>query len=342
MIIEQYRGSAAEWDAFVRGDAASTHFHLHSWRKLIEEVFRHETMYLCARDGRGELIGVLPLVRLRTRIFGHYLVSMPFVNYGGPLGTPDAIRALAHHAAEIAQSSGADVLELRSRCELPLSMQLSSRQKVSVVLDLQSTEDGRPLWERLDAKVRSQVRRPTKAGVTFRIDPGEIEPFYTVYAAHMRDLGTPALPLRFFRALQGTFGDDVWFGCAYKGERAIAAGCGLRWGTEFEMTWASALLRYKADAANMGLYWHFMEAAQHAGIMHFNFGRCTPGSGTHRFKQQWRARDVPLYWYTRTAGDVAATPAPTDARWAWGPRVWKLLPVNVATALGGHIIRGIP
>jgi FemAB-related protein (PEP-CTERM system-associated) len=282
---------------------------------------------------------VLPLVRVKSVMFGHYLVSMPFLNYGGPLGGDCAITALASHAADLAARDGVRLLELRSRVPLPVSLPVSHR-KITVLLDLPS--DAALLWKHLDAKVRSQVRRPQKEGVTVRFGPDQVGPFFEVFAQHMRDLGTPTQPRRLFDAIADVFGDDAWFGCAYLDERPVACGCGFRWANEFEMTWASALVEHKRLAPNMLLYWSFMERAIGEGLTLFNFGRCTPDSGTHRFKRQWGSRDEMLWWYGASAQEGAATPSPHDASYSWGPRLWKRLPTPVATALGPHIVRYIP
>jgi FemAB-related protein (PEP-CTERM system-associated) len=278
---------------------------------------------------------------VKSVLFGHYLVSMPFVNYGGPLGTPAAIEALVAEARELAARGHVRLLELRSRTPLNISLDVSHR-KVTVVLDLPS--GGAPaLWKELDAKLRSQVRRPQKEGVTVCFGSDQIEPFFAVFARHMRDLGTPTQPLSFFRVLAETFGDDMWFGCAYLNGKPIAAGCGFRWAGEFEMTWASALQEHKRIAPNMLLYWSFLERACDESLRAFNFGRCTPGGGTHRFKLQWGSREEQLWWYQARASEATiATPSPNDPQMAWGPRLWKHLPERVATALGPRIVRYIP
>jgi hypothetical protein len=134
----------------------------------------------------------------------------------------------------------------------------------------------------------------------------------------------------------------VWFGCAYLGDQPVACGCAFRWGDEIEMTWASSLREHSRIAPNMLLYWSFMERAIEAGIRTFNFGRCTPGGGTHRFKRQWGARDEPLWWYQPVAVGVASTPSPDSGAFSWGPRVWRRLPTSVATTLGPRIVRYIP
>ncbi len=342
LVVERYWGTPDAWDTFVRGCPGWTHFHLAGWRGIYEDVFEHECLYLAARDPSGGLAGVLPLVRVRSLVFGHYLVSQPFVNYGGPLGTPEAVRVLGDHAAALAREERVKLLELRCRAPQPLALPVSHR-KVTVLLDL-VPGDAEAVWKRFSSKLRSQIRRPEKDGVEVRIGPEQVDPFYRVFARHMRDLGTPVLPRRFFEALASAFGEEVWFGCAYLGARAIACGAGFRWADEFEMTWAAALYEFSRLAANMRLYWAFMERAAGAGLARFNFGRCTPGGGTHRFKRQWGSRDEQLWWYQSGAGagHGAGTPSPDDGAYAWGPRLWRRLPLRLATALGPRIVRGIP
>ncbi|HXE57206.1 MAG TPA: FemAB family XrtA/PEP-CTERM system-associated protein [Gemmatimonadales bacterium] len=342
LTVEPYAGAPEAWDAFVRRCEGWTPFHLHGWRAIYEGVFGHECPYLAATDASGALAGVLPLVRVRSLVFGHYLVSLPFVNYGGPLGGEEAVRALAGRAADLAQAGGVKLLELRSRGPQPLALPVSHR-KITVVLDL-APGDPEAVWRRFPSKLRSQVRRPQKEGVEVRFGPDQVGPFYRVFAHHMRDLGTPVLPRRLFERLAESFGEEVWFGCAYLGARPIACGAGFRWDGEFEMTWASALEAFSRIAPNMLLYWSFIERAAAAGLARFNFGRCTPGGGTHRFKRQWGSRDEQLWWYQwgEGAGAGAGTPSPDGGAYAWGPRLWRRLPVGLATWLGPRIVRGIP
>ena len=339
--VSLFDGLAEEWDAFVRRSATWTHFHLYGWRRVIERVHRLECPYLAALDPSGDLQGVLPLVRVKSSLFGHYLVSMPFLNYGGPLGSPAAANALAAEAVALAERGGAKLLELRGRNPLPLDLPVSHR-KITVLLDL-SAGSPEALFQGFKAKLRSQIRRPEKEGVSVRFGREQVAPFFAVFSRHMRDLGTPTQPRSFFEAIAEEFGDEAWFGCAYLGETPIACGAGFRWGGEFEMTWASALVAYNRLAPNMALYWAFIERAAREGQTLFNFGRCTPGSGTHRFKQQWGGRDVSLYWYQHSAGGGEVhTPSPDSGTYSWGPRLWKRLPVGLATALGPRIVRGIP
>ena len=337
--VEYYTGSQDEWDAFVTRQPGYAHFHQFRWRYVISRVFGHECVYLAARDADGSLVGVLPLVRVRSVVFGHYLVSMPFLNYGGPLGSEAAVRSLVAEAMELAKRDNVKLLELRSRIPLPVGLTVSHR-KITVLLDL--CESPAAQLKQFGAKLRSQIRRPQKEGVTVAFGRSQVEPFFSVFSRHMRDLGTPTQSLAFFREVADNFPEDCWFACAYLAGRPVAGGCGFRFGDELEITWASSLREYNRESPNMLLYWAFMERAIEEGVKVFNFGRCTPGTGTHRFKMQWGGREEPLWWYGLAASSDVTTPSPNDAAFRWGPRIWRKLPTSIATAVGPSIVRYIP
>jgi FemAB-related protein (PEP-CTERM system-associated) len=338
--VESFSGDPAAWDAAVRGFEGWTHFHLYGWRHVIEAVFGHACDYLCCRDADGAIAGVLPLVQVRSRLFGHFLVSMPFLNYGGPLGAPPAVAALVARACEMARERGADLLELRSARALDVDLPVSHR-KITVLLDL-PPGDAEALWKQLPTKMRTKIRGTEKKGVSVVHGRDQLSHFYPIFARHMRDLGTPTLPRRFFEAIADAFGDDAWLACAWHEGQAIAGGCGFRWADRFEITWAAAAMSRRDLRPNYGLYWSLMERAAREGLALFDFGRSTPGGGTHEFKRQWGSRDAPLWWYQLAAGATRSTPSPDDPSYAWGPRLWKHLPVPLANFLGPRIVRNIP
>lgn len=334
-------GTDQEWDEFVRSAPGGTFCHLSGWRSVVSDALGHEAVYREARGVDGSLQGVLPLVRVRAAPFGDFLLSMPFLNYGGALGSTRACAELVEDAVEIARSERVDLLEIRDRGEDPPPGLTRVSRKVTVTLDLPENAD--ELWkDGLKAKVRSQVRRPMKEGMTTRFGPEQVAPFYRVFSRNMRDLGTPVLPRRFFESLARTFPGEVAFGCVYLGDDPVAAGCGFHWAEEFEMTWASSLREHNRSAPNMLLYWAFMERAIQRGDRVFNFGRCTPDSGTHRFKRQWGGADEPLPWGQWSPGGVNETPNPDRPIFRVATRLWRRLPLAVANRLGPLVARRLP
>lgn len=334
--------TADEWDDFVRSRDDGTFGHLHGWSTVMARAFGHTCTYWAAVDERG-IQGVLPLVRVRSALFGHYLVSVPFLSYGGPIGSPEAVRLLCQAAVELAGESGADLLELRSRAELDVEALTTNSRKITVLLDL--PPDPETLWkDGLKSKVRSQVRRPRKEGMVARFGTEELGAFYSVFAQGMRDLGTPVLAMGFFEQVVAEIGDAVELCAIYHDDAPVAAGCGFVWNDEFEITWAASRMEYNRMAPNMLLYWSFMERMTERGVKVFNFGRCTPGGGTHRFKKQWGdTRDVPLPWAQWSPSGVAATPNPDgSALYRYATRAWSRLPLAVTNRLGPPLARNLP
>ena len=334
-------GDLSDWTSFVAQRKNSTFCHHAAWRDIMADVLGHGCPYAAAVDDAGALRAVLPLVRVRAPLVGHHLVSMPFLNDGGPLGEPAAARLLAEHARHVAAASGADLLELRTRTNVASSLRVAAR-KITVLLPLPALAPA--LWARFPAKLRSQIRHPQKLGLEPRFGPEQREAFYDVFAIGMRTLGTPVLPAAFFERIAARFADQVVFGAVYDGARPLAAGGGFLWNGEFEITWAAALREYKRTAANMLLYWSFMEEMIRRGVGVFNFGRCTAGSGTHRFKRQWGGFDVPLPWlqWSLRAGSATATPASERAVFRLAAAVWRHVPLPITRSVGPLLARALP
>jgi FemAB-related protein (PEP-CTERM system-associated) len=338
--VVPYSGTDDEWDRMMSGFADSTFCHLSGWERVMSGALGHECIRLGARDDSGAWVGGLPLVHVRSRLFGDYLLSMPFLSYGGPVGPTEARQLLVETAIEEADRRGVDLLELRSRQALPGDHRVSER-KVTVVKSL--PESSEELWEKgLRAKVRSQVRRPMKEGMTTRFGPELVSSFYGVFARTMRDLGTPVLPRAFFEAIVENLSERSVVGLVELDGRPVAAGFGLEWNGELEITWAGADRELSRLAPNMLLYWGFMEESIRRGATAFNFGRCTPGSGTHRFKMQWGAEEQPLPWIQWAPSDTLATPSPDDSKYQLATRVWSRLPLAVTNFIGPRISRFLP
>jgi len=335
-----YGGTGDEWDAHLSTLEGGSFCHLWAWGDVIREALSHDTSRWVAVDQAGTVHGLLPLTLVRSRLFGSYLVSMPFLSYGGPIGSPEAQELLARTAVDQARELGVDLLELRSRHPIPGDLATSDR-KITVVKPLGSSPE--ELWEGgLKSKVRSQIRRPMKEGMTPSFGPELVDDFYSVFSTTMRDLGTPVLPRRFFEAIAERLGEHAIFCVIRHDDQPVAAGCGFAWRDEFEITWAGASREFSRLSPNMLLYWSLMEESVRRGLKEFNFGRCSPDSGTHRFKMQWGSREEPLPWAQWSPSGLAATPSPTGTKYRLATNVWARLPVWLTNAVGPSLARLLP
>jgi hypothetical protein len=108
-------GDVARWNRFVEECQDATFFHRAEWRRVIEKAFGHPTWYWLAEDGEGRVRGVLPLVRVRSWLFGDTLASIPFGVYGGVAAVDETARCfLERQACDLAGRLGVGALEMRN------------------------------------------------------------------------------------------------------------------------------------------------------------------------------------------------------------------------------------
>ena len=329
-----------DWNAFVGKTARAELYHDYRWRTLMETVFGNECHYLFARD--DGIRGVLPLVRLRSRLFGDFMVSVPYVNYGGIVAdAPHIEQALLAAAQRLARELGVAHIELRHRSDSEFDLPIRD-DKVTMRLALPASEEA--LWNSFKGKLRSQIRRPEKAGATTRSGGAELlRDFYSVFARNMRDLGTPVYPLRFFRAIVDTFSREAKLHIVMLEGRPVAAALTLAHRSTVEIPWASSLRSANSVGVNMLLYWSVLRDAVAGGLRWFDFGRSTKDSGTFRFKQQWGAEPQALRWhYWLPSGGELPRLTPSNPKYRLAIAVWKRLPLPVANALGPLLVKHLP
>jgi FemAB-related protein (PEP-CTERM system-associated) len=317
-----------------------------AWLSVLERGLKHSVYCLEATE-RSQTRGILSLAYVHSRLFGRFLVSLPYLDYGGVIADNDgAKRALIDRAVELANQLDVRYLELRHEraIEHPaLGDRMSS--KVHLRLALPRTSD--LLWKQLAAKVRNQIRKGLKSDLSTVWGGEELLPeFYSVFSRNMRDLGTPVFGRSLFQTIVRQFPERAEF-CVVRTTKhrkglAVAAALILHgWGTS-EVPSASSLRRYNHTNANMLLYWRILERTIERGQSVFDFGRSSQASNTYSFKKQWGAVPHPAEWqyYLRRGGisDVR----PDNPKYQRSIHIWQRLPVWLTRWIGPPIVRGIP
>jgi serine/alanine adding enzyme len=341
MIRLWHDDDATGWDAFVDRHPAGRCCHLSAWKRIIESAFGHRTYYLVSEDAGG-VDGVFPMVRLCSRLFGDFLVSVPYVNYGGPCASSEtAFRGLIAAGCDTASRLGTEHLEIRTETPADLGLPIKSA-KVSMRLELPGSSD--ELWKSLGSKLRSQVKRSQHESMTVTVGrEEELAAFYEVFAENMRDLGTPVYGRSFFEAVLRELPDTTWICCVRMEGRPVAAGFLMAFRQMLEIPWASSLRRFNRFSPNMLLYWSVLRFACERGFRVFDFGRSSPDSGTFRFKAQWGATAVPLYWhYWLRAGGSMPDLSPRNPKMQFAIRSWQRLPVGLTKVIGPPIVKHLP
>jgi len=329
-------------DRFVAECESANFYHDYRWGKVTEACFGHKYRVLLSEGADGEIDGLFPFVHFDSLLFGNFIVSMPYFNYGGVVSEHDAARkGLVDEAVRMAKELKAKHIEFRQEFSLGDGLH-EKTHKVSMRLPLPASPD--ELWKSFPSKLRSQVKVPQKAGMTCRIGRAEeLDAFYAVFSRNMRDLGTPVYPVSFFRAILDEFPESTWIATVYKERVPVASGFLAGFKNRLEIPWASSVRSFNRQSPNMLLYWSCLEFGCERGFGTFDFGRSTAGESTYRFKEQWGAVPSPMVWcYWVREGGGAPELSPRNPKFRLAIAIWKRLPLAVTKAAGPRIIRNIP
>ena len=342
--ITELGAACTGWDRFVAGHAQATFFHRSEWRAVIERAFDHRTHYLLAEQD-GAVVGVLPLAQVRTRLFGHTLISLPFCVYGGPLAAePAAAAALATHAAALGRKLGAAAVELRLR-EAPAAGVLGEdwqfKPGLYATFRRAMTADDDANLKAIPRKQRAMVRKGIDRGLTARLDRN-VDLLHRIYAESVRNLGTPVFARRYFRILAEAFGADMDVTTIEDAGAPVAAVMNFHWRDEVLPYYGGGTAAARSCYANDFMYWSVMRQAATRGARLFDFGRSKLGTGAFSFKKNWGFEPQPLdYAFCVAPGRALPENNPLNPKYRMMIAAWKRLPLPVANALGPILVRGV-
>ena len=331
------------WDSFVNTRNDATFFHLAAWRDVIERAFSHRAFYLVAEQD-GAIVGVLPLVQVKTRLFGHTLISNPFCVYGGPLAVDAAAsRALLDHAAGLRAQLGAVAVELRFLEAPPedfLSDAWQPRAALYVTFRRALAPDDAAILKAIPRKQRAVVRKAIERGLTASVDR-DVDGLHAIYARSVRNLGTPVFSRRYFRILSEVFGPAMDVVTVRDGETPVASVMNFYFRDEVIPYYGGGTEAARGCGGNDFMYYEVMRRAAARGCKIFDFGRSKEGTGAFAFKKNFGFTPTPLQYRVLVApGGTMPEVNPLNPKYRLMIAAWKRLPLPVANLLGPMLVRG--
>ncbi|MDO8450855.1 MAG: FemAB family PEP-CTERM system-associated protein [Rhodoferax sp.] len=331
--------TAALWDDFVMACPEATFFHRAGWQKIVREVFRHDTYFLYAEAG-GRIQGVLPLGHVNSWLFGNSLTSLPFAVYGGVAAiSTQAADALEAEAQQIARRLGVAHLEFRNvnprHSDWPT-------QDLYVTFRKEILPDDEANLLAIPRKQRAMVRKGIKNGLTSEID-STVDRFFALFTDNVHRHGTPAMPKKYFQALQAEFGAD----CEVL---TVVAPDGRPLSSVISFYFRDEVLPYYAGdfepardlAANDFKYWELMRRACARGIRVFDYGRSKRGTGPFAFKKNWGFEPKPLHYeFCLYKRDAIPQNNPNNAKYKLMISAWRRMPLGMANWLGPFVVRNL-
>jgi FemAB-related protein (PEP-CTERM system-associated) len=330
--------ATARWDDFVVKHPSATVFHLAAWADVMQRAYGHKSHFTLAVAG-SEIKGVLPLVEINSRLFGHALISNAFCVAGGPLAADEETRlALVAEAERVGRASGAAYVELRDTAGAPGWM---TKADLYAGFEREMEADEAKNLLQIPRKQRAVVRKAIAGG--FRITTNkDLDTFFALFARTVRDHGTPVFPKRFFRTLLEAFPENADVLTVWLGDKPLSSVLSYYFADRVYPYYTGSDLAAREHGANDLMYWKLMRHAVARGIKVFDFGRSKVATGPYSFKKNWGFEPRPIaHQFLLLKRDTLPDVNPTNPRYARLIDIWRRLPLPVANAISPFISRNL-
>ena len=326
-----------KWDVYVNSHTDATFFHLYGWKEVLGDGLKHDTYYLSAKDG-NEVVGVLPLVHIKSLLFGNSLSSLAFGSYGGALAnTSEIARQLELHAVELGRNLGVGNIEFRYKQSTGQERPRKDLYERFVKPILPDEEQN---MQAIRSKQRNVIRKGIKKGLALKVD--SCQAFYAVYAESVRNLGTPVFPRALFEAMLRVFPEHLEIITAHLDGEPVSSAllyyykdevCPYYWGGRYIA---------RSLAGNDFLAWQIICRAAERGITKFDFGRSKKDTGSRQWKINLGFEPEQLnYEYELIRDKEMPDINPLNPKYRFFVDTWKKLPLPVAGAIGPFISKSL-
>jgi hypothetical protein len=329
-----------EWDRRVSRHRDACFFHGAAWAEVLQASYRQTPLY-CVAEKQGEVVGLLPVVEVRSALTGCRGVSLAFADLCPPLcWDPQTFDVLLQQALACGASRGWTYFEGRGGLEW-LEQVPSWARFYEHTLDLTIGEE--QLWKSFEGRARNAMRKAESSGVQVEIGQSAqiLREFYQLHCLTRRKHGVPPQPLVFFNNIRS---------CILARDQGIVAvarldGAPVAAAVFFHL---AGRVIYKFSASNLAaqhlrpnnlVMWEAIRWYTRAGAREMHFGRTSlKNEGLRRYKRGFNTLEEELRYYRFDlrqrkflAGEERAP--------GWQNRVCSLLPLRVLRLAGAILYK---
>lgn len=337
-VCELDPSNQALWQAYVDESPQATFFHRPEWQSVLQESFRHRCYFLMAvEDGRA--LGILPLVFVKSFLFGNRLVSTAFCVGGGIAADNGAAHdALSRRANELMREVGAEYVEYRAPATSGEGW--VRREGLYATFDREIEAAEEDCLKQIPRKQRAVLRKAFKQELETRIDDSA-DVFYDLYSLSMRNLGTPVFTRRYIDALLAAFGEDCDILTVYgKDGTPLSSVLNFYFRDRVMPYYTGAAPQARKQGAADLMYWEVMRRAVDRGYKVFDFGRSKLGTGPFSFKKNWGFEPKPINLeFSLADGREMPNVNPNNPKYKLFIDTWRKLPHPVANLVGPVVAR---
>lgn len=330
-----------KWDDYVTVHPKATVYHLSAWARAVSKSMKHGCYYIYVEDD-GKICGLIPLIHVKSILFGNSLISVAFATNGGPIyDNNEALALLDEECRKLAKTLDVDYVECRNIEKIHDDWPMKSDMYATFRKDLSSNNEENMLA--IPRKQRAMVRKGIKFGLKAVLDD-DPNRLFSMYSESVRNLGSPVFPKSLFYNLKKEYGDDCEILTIESAEgKAVSSVMTFYFRGEVVPYYGGGTMEARGLAANDFMYWSLMEhAVSQRSCKIFDFGRSKIGTGSFKFKKNWGFEAQALnYEFILSEGNEMPDINPLNPKYQLMIKTWKKLPLSVANIVGPLISRSL-
>ncbi|AKB84290.1 GNAT family N-acetyltransferase [Methanococcoides methylutens] len=284
-----------EWDAFLRNYNTASLYHTHHWKHFLEKTFNYESNYIFAKDECENIVGLLPLFYVKSKLTGNRLCSVPFSHTCGYVGSEYAKNLLIDEGVDLFSRLDSNYFEIR---DLVNSSGFCHHILFSThVLELSSNID--ETWLKLHKGTRRGVNKSKSMGVSVHSTKNieDLKQFYELNCITKKRIGVPCHPWKHFKNMFNLLNEHVSLYIAKYDDEIVAGGIFEYFGDSVTFAYGASNPCHLNKRPNNALIWRCIEDACVNGYKYFDFGRTSDENiGLMNFKRRWGGIEKQLYY----------------------------------------------
>ncbi|NOZ42981.1 MAG: FemAB family PEP-CTERM system-associated protein [Alphaproteobacteria bacterium] len=339
--IQDIFGDCRQWDQYVDKHDQATVYHLSAWGRAVAQSMGHKCYYIYVED-KGEIQALIPLIHVKSLLFGKALLSVAFATGGGPLfNTAESLAVLDRECRRLAAKLGVDYLECRNMAVIHDDWP-TKRETYSIFRKALSADNEENL-KAIPRKQRAMVRKAIKFGLKAVIDDRP-DRLFSMYSESVRNLGSPVFPKKLFYCLKQQYGKNCEILTIETDQgKPVSSVMTFYFRDEVVPYYGGGTVEARALAANDFMYWSLMaRAVTEKGSRIFDFGRSKNGTGAFKFKKNWGFEPKALnYEFILEKAHEIPDINPLNPKYQLMIKAWKKLPLPIANIIGPLISRSL-
>jgi serine/alanine adding enzyme len=332
-----------EWERLAL--SKGTIFHTLAFKQILIDSFGYECRYHVVVNKENRICALLPLVVGRNLGLKKVGISLPFVNYTDICAdSEEAFRFSIDSMIRLKKQYNLAFVELRLKDQNPDSSGWSlTLDHHTFVLPLSDNEE--EVLALSTSSNRNHVRKAYKNNwFTVSFDNSHLDAFYTVYVRRMKQLGSPAPDIRFFKRFFELLPEHSVLLTVLDRQSGEVIGGMLLLTSPSNSTlyypYGANLVEYNNKYLNNFMYWEAIRFGIRSGLKHLDLGRSQTGSGTYHYKERWGAKAEQLKYLVYEDGTAGYSP-PDKQKLSFFIELWKVTPSFITSPIGRQLIKYI-